>query len=156
MQDADNTRIKDRNTRAGTKFLKHTMNNNTFYMQSGLSNDNLIIYKYCILPKHGVYGIFNKTKHKLYIGSTTNLQVRKRLHEQYLRRGKHPCKEMQKDFMNNDVFTFNIFEEFDEIAPDDLAGLEETYIKKLFSLKKPMNHTSGDGMSKNNKNIEIK
>ena len=122
---------KGRNIRSGAKFLKHTMKNRTFHMQSGLSGDNLIIYKNHLSPHFGVYGIFNKTKCKLYIGSTTNLQARKKMHEQYLKRGKHPCKEMQKDFINNDVFAFHIFEEFKEIAPDDLAGLEETYIKKL-------------------------
>lgn len=31
-----------------------------------------------------------------------------------------------------------------------------SYIKNLFSLKKPLNNTSGDGRSLNNKNIEIK
>ena len=34
--------------------------------------------------------------------------------------------------------------------------LLETYIKNLFSLKKPINRISGDGRSLNDKNIEIK
>lgn len=36
------------------------------------------------------------------------------------------------------------------------SPLLEDYIKTKFSLKKPVNNTSGDGCSKNNKNIEIK
>ena len=42
------------------------------------------------------------------------------------------------------------------LSSNQWGPLLETHIKKLFSLKKPINHVSGDGRSLNDKNVEIK
>lgn len=42
------------------------------------------------------------------------------------------------------------------LSSNQWGPLLESHVKKLFSLKKPIDHVSGDGCSSNGKNIEIK
>ena len=59
-----------------------------------------------------IYKIECIPNRKCYVGRTTNLPGRLWSHKQDLRRGKHNCDEMQKDFLlyGEKKFTFAILE----------------------------------------------
>jgi group I intron endonuclease len=58
----------------------------------------------------GVYCIQNKHNDAVYFGNTNNLRSRYQKHLWYLRRGTHPNKDLQKDYIafDEDAFTFTI------------------------------------------------
>ena len=58
----------------------------------------------------GIYAIINKTKNKVYIGKTLNIEYRIQQHKSALERNVHFNKEMQKDFNNKDRFCFIVLE----------------------------------------------
>lgn len=53
---------------------------------------------------YGIYGIFNATKERWYVGQSQNVSDRLSEHRSRLKRGTHHCKEMQRDYDNGDVF----------------------------------------------------
>lgn len=55
-----------------------------------------------------VYKIVNMDSGKVYIGTTQEIISRIHGHYGQLLKGKHFCKEMQKDFLNGDVFQCTI------------------------------------------------
>lgn len=78
-------------------------------------------------PNSGIYKIVNNHNQKLYIGQSKDIYQRWYQHLSDLRRNKHHCKSLQKDwnFYKEESFTFSVIETCDLI---DLIGLEKDYI----------------------------
>ena len=57
----------------------------------------------------GVYIIENVTKHIFYVGSSQNLEQRRKEHFAALKNGKHINKTMQKDYNEGDYFIFGVY-----------------------------------------------
>lgn len=75
------------------------------------------------------YAIINLTNKKIYVGQTCNLKRRAKQHIKLLKNGKHYCKEMQKDYDNNNKFGFIIlFTSSDPQKRDSLLCAEDFYI----------------------------
>lgn len=77
----------------------------------------------------GIYGIYNATKQKWYIGQSHNIRTRISKHKTDLKNGKHPCKEMQTDYNNGDIFEYYALRI--NVNTDDLDLAENLYIQEL-------------------------
>lgn len=77
----------------------------------------------------GIYGIFNATKNKWYIGQSVDTRRRLYQHKHRLDYGDHPCKEMQEDYRSGDRFVFTPIEE--NVPPNELNQKENEYIIRL-------------------------
>ena len=77
--------------------------------------------------KGGVYIIQNKENWKVYVGSTTDLKERERVHFSMLRSGKHPCARLQEEFdeYSEDSFEFIVIA---DNLPGDLKYYEQNTI----------------------------
>lgn len=64
----------------------------------------------------GVYKILNKVNNKLYVGSSTFVQSRLRLHKSHLRKNEHVNKHLQSSFNKYGIenFQFLLIEECEE------------------------------------------
>lgn len=97
-------------------------------------------------PKSGIYGIFNRTNGKMYIGSTNNLNKRFNSHKSQLGNNKHYCIELQNDFNKGDIIEYVIIEEVDVNA---LITKELEYFEKYnpvlngYNTSKPSMKTKG-------------
>lgn len=88
-----------------------------------------------------VYGIYNHTEEKWYIGSSVNLSRRRSEHLSLLRRGTHPNKKLQ-DSCNRTGFSsieFFVIEELDNDS--NLLNIEFEYIKEFDSYNNGYNNT---------------
>jgi len=74
----------------------------------------------------GIYKIINNINGKVYVGSSKNVQARKRSHYCYLRAGKHPNKHLQNawDHYGEENFSFEIV----FYCEKELLSLEEKRI----------------------------
>lgn len=89
------------------------------------------------LPSSGIYKITNLKNGKIYIGQSQNVYVRCRQHIDALYRGRHPNKDMQKDW-KADYRSFRA--DVIELCPwTKLNEREEYWIKKLDTIKKGYN-----------------
>lgn len=77
----------------------------------------------------GIYKIQNNFNQRLYIGSSKNIQHRWHQHLADLRRNKHHCKALQKDWnrYGETAFSFLILE---ETNPEMLLLLGKEYLSK--------------------------
>ena len=80
---------------------------------------------------YGIYGIFNTTKEKWYVGQYENVSDRLSQHKSHLKYGTHHCKEMQNDFTNGDNFVFTVLEAEPKFEKYQLNDKENYYITKL-------------------------
>jgi len=78
----------------------------------------------------GIYQIRNKLNRKCYIGSSTNIQCRRRRHLSRLRRGVHCNVHLQRAFdkYGEDTFAFEILE---QVATMNLVECEQHYLDTL-------------------------
>lgn len=77
--------------------------------------------------KH-VYVLTNTRTGKKYVGSTSRPDYRYRLHINALKRGNHPNKHMQADYVNGDEMNFEIV---DCLTDHGLKGEESAWMIKL-------------------------
>ena len=87
--------------------------------------------------KMAVYGIFNKTQNKWYVGSTTNLHKRMITHKAVIKSGKIGKYEIDK----NDEIEFVILKEVDKIK--NLEPYENYYIGLKNSIENGYNKILG-------------
>lgn len=80
---------------------------------------------------YGVYGIFNVTKEKWYVGQSKNVYERLSGHKSRLQKHIEHNIEMQKDFADGDVFIFTPIETEPDFPITDLDSKENYYINKL-------------------------
>lgn len=80
---------------------------------------------------YGIYGIFNATKDKWYIGQSKNVYRRLSEHKSNLKTHRCHNNEMQKDYDNGDVLVFTPIEIEPELHIEDLDIKENFYIDKL-------------------------
>jgi hypothetical protein len=89
-------------------------------------------------PKYkgaGIYGIYNGTKDKWYIGSSVSVNQRIYGHIGYLKRGK-AVQKLQTDYDNGDDFTVFVLAEVSEYKTyGELLNIERAYIEKYNSIK---------------------
>ena len=80
-----------------------------------------------------IYKIENKLNQNLYIGITTNPQIRKNRHFNYLRQNKHPNSHLQSAFnkYGEENFFFEILESFESNNEEDAYKKEAEYIEKF-------------------------
>ena len=83
----------------------------------------------------GVYKILNKVNNKLYVGSSTFVQSRLRLHKSHLRKNKHVNKHLQSSFNKYGIenFQFLLIEECEE---SNLIEREQYWIDLLDTCNK--------------------
>lgn len=85
------------------------------------------------LPTSGIYRITNTIKNKVYVGQSKNVYERRAEHFVALRRGRHPNKEMQRDWNeNNRGFRFDVIE---LTTVDKLNEREKYWIDKLNTME---------------------
>lgn len=91
----------------------------------------------------GIYQIRRKGTRHCYIGSSVNLQSRKRVHFHYLRQGKHHSQYLQRayDKYGEDVFEWTVIEEV--LDPNMLIQREQYWIDK----KNPCYNMNGTAAS---------
>ena len=78
----------------------------------------------------GIYRIRNQVNGKCYIGSTKNLQKRRRGHFGALRRGKHHNIFLQRAFNKYRKIAF-VFEILEQVDAENLIGREQHYLDTL-------------------------
>lgn len=71
-----------------------------------------------IIVKYYFYKIENNNDHKAYIGVTTNLQIRRNKHFNFLRQNKHWNPKLQEAYNRNGLQAFT-FEQIDEMDTED-------------------------------------
>lgn len=76
----------------------------------------------------GIYTFTNLISNKVYVGSTKDLDGRRRTHIQRLNAGTHANKYLQEDWSKGDSFHFEIQELCSE---DELKVYEQKYINKF-------------------------
>ena len=79
----------------------------------------------------GIYGIFNVTKEKWYVGQSEHVNNRLIEHKCALKRGSHHCKKMQEDYETGDVFIFSPIITYPDVTKKELNNVENYYIMKL-------------------------
>lgn len=79
----------------------------------------------------GIYAIWNINKNKFYIGSSKNVKQRAMNHKTKLNKNKHPIKELQQDYNNNDNFILFLITEVKNCR--DLRYFENIAIKQFGS-----------------------
>ena len=64
----------------------------------------------------GIYRIYSKSENKNYIGKSINIEERRKIHLNELKKGKHHNKKLQKVFnkYGKDDFEFSILKEVDD------------------------------------------
>ena len=64
----------------------------------------------------GIYRIYSKSENKNYIGKSINIEERRKMHLNELKKGKHHNKKLQKTFnkYGKDDFEFSILKEIDD------------------------------------------
>ena len=64
----------------------------------------------------GIYRIYSKSENKNYIGKSINIEERRKIHLNELKKGKHHNKKLQKTFnkYGKDDFEFSILKEVDD------------------------------------------
>ena len=78
---------------------------------------------YC---QSGIYAIVNRTKMKAYIGQSNNIKYRAVSHEQGIRKGTHPIKELSEDC--EDEFGFIILHKTFDESKEFMSILEKLYM----------------------------
>lgn len=81
----------------------------------------------------GIYKITNLTNGKIYIGQSRRVYIRKQEHFNALRTGKHPNKQMQKDFNAHHRFMWSLI----ELCPEDKLNEREIYWIKRYNSMTP-------------------
>lgn len=108
-----------------------------------------------------IYKIINEKNGKFYIGSTVNLDKRKKRHFNDLKNGKHHCLFLQRAFKKygENAFKF-VVKEINIIDEKSLRLLEERYIKYCWNSGKLYNASKkgsgGDLISYHPRNKEIR
>lgn len=103
----------------------------------------------------GIYQICNRLNRKVYIGSSKDIEKRWKSHERDLKNGRHPNKELQKDYLEspnpNFFFCFTIL----EICDDDLLEKEFEYCKQYNAFDPEEGYNKSRPVREITKNIEI-
>lgn len=86
--------------------------------------------KYVEYDGAGVYCIKNDATGKEYIGSSMDINVRLHQHFSQLKNGKHPIKDIQRDYDAGHSFSVSVLRKFPVKAPVDLMNEELEYIRK--------------------------
>lgn len=83
-----------------------------------------------------VYQIRNIVNNKSYIGSTINKYRRKKNHWHRLRKGIHPNKNLQKEWIEYgaDNFVFEVLEDVGKVTTEKLRTCEQKYLDKVFGV----------------------
>ena len=92
----------------------------------------------------GIYGVKNKANNKIYVGQTIyNFGDRRDSHFSLLRNGKHPVKEMQKDFtkVGEDNFEFVVLHDLQD--GELIDDLERSFIAEYKSKELSYNAVNG-------------
>lgn len=85
-----------------------------------------------------VYQIRNTVNNKVYIGSTVNVNRRRKIHFYHLRKGIHSNKNLQKDWVEygDKCFAFEILEDFGKVkvTREKLIACEQKYLDEVFGI----------------------
>lgn len=102
----------------------------------------------------GVYKIVSKTNGKTYIGSSININVRKRNHFNNLRSRRHTNSKLQNHYNKYGVddLIFEIIETTND--PNEVLKIEQKYIDKLDTFKTGFNMSPNAGNSLGRKHSE--
>ena len=108
-----------------------------------------------------IYKIINEKDGKFYIGSTIDIDKRKKRHFSDLKNGKHHCLFLQRAYKKYGENSFKFtFKEIDTIDEKSLRILEERYIKYCWNSGKLYNisqkGSGGDLISYHPKNKEFR
>lgn len=99
----------------------------------------------------GIYCIFNAKDKKYYVGQSTELSVRLSSHKTKLNLGKHPNKQLQKDFNLKRNF-FDIF--VLETIPSDTDNLINVLNEReIFWIKTLESHSFGYNKNQGGRNV---
>lgn len=79
----------------------------------------------------GIYKIVNIINNKIYVGKSTNIEIRWQRHKNDLRRNKHDNIYLQRSYNTHgiDSFEFSIIE---ECSVDTLLEREQHYLDQIF------------------------
>jgi group I intron endonuclease len=80
---------------------------------------------------YGIYGVFNATQNKWYIGQSKDVEKRLVRHKWDLKCGAHHCKKMQADYSKGDIFVFTVIETEPNFPIEMLNAKENEYILRL-------------------------
>lgn len=107
-----------------------------------------------------VYLIENTSNGKIYIGVSKDYKRRVYQHKYLLKNGKHPNKNMQKDYNSLnacDAEIFFIFKELDKnISLKDIDEVEKEYIEKYNAYKFGYNKKMASGYGYSDKVLRLK
>lgn len=86
--------------------------------------------------KSGVYAIRNTRTGKAYVGSSVDMQRRRRTHWRELRNGTHGCAKLQRSWLKHGADSF-AFEVLETVASDEaeLRGAEQRWIDRLDAVR---------------------
>lgn len=94
------------------------------------------------LPKIGIYAILCPKNIKYYIGQATNIEKRKKYHQQMLKNNKHHSIKLQRCYNKYGKNNF-IFMVLMECKPEELNFWEKFFIKIFDSYENGLNCTDG-------------
>ena len=93
------------------------------------------------ISKMGVYVLKNKINGKMYVGSSNDLKLRKRVHFHHLRNNIHENRWLQKSFIKHGEINFDFLVLETVLAEDNLIDREQCYLDlyKTYSSHKGYN-----------------
>lgn len=96
-----------------------------------------------LYEKTGIYGIINTANGKVYVGQTTmNFGDRRDSHFSSLRHGKHPCTELQNDYIKYGDAAF-AFVVLCECGPEEIDRYESLFIEQYMEHGMAYNKCTG-------------
>jgi group I intron endonuclease len=104
----------------------------------------------------GIYQIRNIVNNKVYIGSSQNINKRRKTHWRSLRKNKHHNQYLQASYnkYGENSFVFEVLEYIDNIT--ELFVYEQKYIDKLQPAYNIGSVGGGDNISKHPNNLEFR
>lgn len=101
------------------------------------------------VKKSGIYGIFNNTNNKVYVGSSIHLETRKQEHFKSLQNGKHFSKRVQRSVDKHGIHNFE-FVVLEECPSDILLARERLWIRYYDSLNPKYGYNNIDPIERFN------
>lgn len=101
---------------------------------------------------HTIYAIRCKENGKLYIGRTTRLEERIKIHFTELRNGRHKIKTLQDDFKKYGAENFEVYV-LEENIPYSERMKEYEYMRKYNSFDEKFGYNNGDRRKGNIKKV---